>query len=155
MPLQSPSKSKDASGAILSSTQKVRSWPAINEDTEFFWAGLREGQLRIQSCLKCSGLCHPPKPICSMCGSFELAHRAASGTGSVYSHVTFHRPLPAGFDEPYNVSVIALDEGVRIVSQVIGIPPGDVEIGLRVRVEFVEVEPGLVLPLFRPSAVSA
>ena len=85
----------------------------------------------------------------------RLNYRVASGGGRVYSHVTFHRPLSPGFAEPYNVSIVELDEGVRIVSQVIGVPPRDVEIGMPVRVDFVEVEPGLVLPLFRPVSVAA
>lgn len=130
--------------------QRMRSWPAINEDTEFFWSGLHEGELRIQRCIDCSTLSHPPKPICSACGSFELGHVVASGTGVVYSHVTFHRPLSPGFGEPYNVSVIELPEGVRMVSQVVGVSPGDVVIGMPVSVEFNEVEPGLILPQFHP-----
>jgi uncharacterized OB-fold protein len=134
--------------------QKVRSWPAINEDTEYFWAGLHEGELRIQQCTKCSTLSHPPKPICSACGSFDLGYLVASGKGVVYSHVTFHKPLAPGFGEPYNVSVIELDEGVRLVAQVVGVPHGDVFIGMRVDVEFAEVEPGLVLPQFHPSTDS-
>jgi uncharacterized OB-fold protein len=136
-------------------TPKVRSWPAINEDTEYFWAGLADGELRIQECVSCRTLSHPPKPHCPVCGSFELGHRLASGLGEVYSHVTFHHPLSAGFSEPYNVSVIALDEGVRLVSQVIGAPPEEVAIGQRVKVAFTEVEPGLILPLFRRLAEPA
>src|SRR5690606_4636248 len=96
--------------------QRKRSWPAISEDTEFFWNGVRDGELRVQQCSECSALSHPPKPICSACGSFELGHLAVSGAGTVYSHVTFHKPPSPGFDEPYNVSVIELAEGVRLVS---------------------------------------
>ena len=132
--------------------QRKRSWPAISEDTEFFWNGVRDGELRVQQCSECSALSHPPKPICSACGSFELGHLAVSGAGTVYSHVTFHKPPSPGFDEPYNVSVIELAEGVRLVSQVVGVQPGKVAIGMPVEVEFTEVEPGLVLPLFHPVA---
>lgn len=135
--------------------QKIRSWPAINEDTEFFWAGLKEGELRIQQCRSCDALHHPPKPHCSVCGSFDLGHTLSAGEGTVYSHVTFHHPLPRGFDGPYNVSLVALDEGVRLVSQVVGVPPGEVKIGMRVKVHFAEVEPGLILPLFIPDVTSA
>lgn len=137
---------------ITPAAQRKRSWPAISEDTEFFWNGVREGELRVQQCADCSALNHPPKPICSECGSFELGHLVASGAGTVYSHVTFHKPLSPGFDEPYNVSVIELVEGVRIVSQVVGVQPDAISIGMPVEVEFTEVEPGLVLPLFHPVA---
>lgn len=127
-----------------------RSWPAINQDTQFFWDGMSQGELRIQKCSSCAALIHPPKPHCSTCGSFELSFDIMSGTGRVFSHITFHRPLSPGFDEPYNVSLVDLDEGVRIVSQVVGIPPDAVRIGLPVMLEFVEVEAGLTLPMFRP-----
>jgi uncharacterized OB-fold protein len=64
--------------------------------------------------------------------------------------VTFHKPLAPPFTEPYSVAVIELEEGTRLVSQVVGIPPDDVHIDLPVHVDFVEVEEGLTLPLFRP-----
>lgn len=128
-----------------------RSWPAVNEDTEYFWFGLVQGELRIQKCLSCSTLSHPPKPHCPVCGSFELGHQAARGGGAVYSYVTFHKPLSPGFEEPYNVSLVELDEGVRVVSQVVGIAPDAVSIGMRVQLVIKEVEPGLMLPLFTPA----
>ncbi|MEE2059191.1 Zn-ribbon domain-containing OB-fold protein [Rhodococcus artemisiae] len=133
-------------------SERRRSWPAVSEDTEFFWNGVRDGELRIQQCSDCAALSHPPKPICSACGSFALGHLVVSGAGTVYSHVTFHKPLSQGFDEPYNVSVVELEEGVRLVSQVVGVKPSEVSIGMSVEVEFAEVEPGLVLPQFHPVA---
>ena len=127
-----------------------RPWPAINEDNTFFWEGVNTGELRIQKCDACGVLTHPPRPHCATCGSFELGHQVASGRGRVYSHVTFHKPLAPPFTEPYSVAVIELEEGTRLVSQVVGIPPDDVHIDLPVHVDFVEVEEGLTLPLFRP-----
>lgn len=122
--------------------------PVIDHENEFFWDGIRAGELRIQQCNSCSGLVHPPRPCCASCGSFDMGYSAVSGHGRVYSHVTVHRPLVPPFAEPYTVIVVALDEGIRFVSQLVDAAT-DVWIGLRVKVEFTEVEEGLVLPLFR------
>lgn len=129
---------------------RQRPWPAINEDTAFFWEGVRQGELRIQECQDCRRLVHPPQPCCGSCGSFSVGYRVVSGRGRVYSHVTFHKPLAPPFTEPYSVALIELDEGVRLVSQIQGVPPDQVHIDMPVEVVFVEVEPGLTLPLFRP-----
>jgi len=130
---------------------RSRPWPAVNEDTQFFWDGLREGELRIQRCSQCASQFHPPKPRCSTCGSFDLGYAVASGRGVVYSHVTFHKPMPSGFDGPYNVSLVDLEEGVRLVTQVVGVSPEAVRIGLPVALEITEIDEGLWLPLFRPT----
>lgn len=138
---------------MTDAASRRRSWPAISEDTVFFWEGATGGELRIQQCTVCGTLTHPPQAACAACRSFELGYVVASGRGEVYSHVTFHRPLSAPFTEPYNVSVVELEEGVRMVSQVVDVAVDDVHIGMAVTVVFVEVEPGLVLPLFRPLAL--
>ncbi|WP_433374677.1 Zn-ribbon domain-containing OB-fold protein [Streptosporangium sp. CA-115845] len=127
-----------------------RPQPLIDQENEFFWEGVKLGELRVQQCDSCRCLIHPPLPHCASCGSFELGYRSVSGRGTVYSHATVHRPLVPPFTEPYSVVVVELAEGIRLVSQLVGVPPGDVAIGLPVEVEFTEVEEGLTLPLFRP-----
>ncbi|WP_055479843.1 OB-fold domain-containing protein [Sphaerimonospora mesophila] len=131
--------------------QHRRPWPATNEDTQFFWDGLAVGELRIQQCNECKVLIHPPRPHCAQCGSFDRGYLVSRGAGTVYSYVVFHHPLVAPFSEPYSVAVVELAEGSRLVSQIIGIPPSDVRVGMSVALELVEVEPGLILPLFRPT----
>lgn len=132
-------------------SRRQRPWPAINEDTRFFWDGIAAGELRIQQCNECKALVHPPRPHCALCGSFDRGYVVSRGVGTVYSYVVFHHPLVPPFTEPYSVAVVELAEGTRLVSQIIGIPPSDVRIGMPVTLELVEVEPGLVLPLFRPT----
>ncbi|GAA1267534.1 OB-fold domain-containing protein [Pseudonocardia aurantiaca] len=141
----------DTATPASADSQRQRPWPAVNEDTAFFWDGLPVGELRIQRCGSCAALAHPPRPRCAACGSFDLGHVVASGRGRVYSHVTFHKPLAPPFTEPYSVAVIGLDEGTRLISQVIGVSPDEVHVDMPVEATFVEVEPGLTLPLFRPT----
>jgi uncharacterized OB-fold protein len=124
--------------------------PATSKDTEFFWEGAARGELLIQRCSSCGTLRHPPRPACGVCRSFEWDTVRASGRGEVYSHVTMHHPVVPPFEAPYDVALIDLEEGVRMVSNVVGIAPDEVRIGMPVEVVFEKVDDELTLPLFRP-----
>jgi 3-oxo-4,17-pregnadiene-20-carboxyl-CoA hydratase alpha subunit len=123
--------------------------PAVNEDTEFFWDGMNVGELRIQRCASCATLRHPPRPACGACGGLDSDHVVASGRGTVHSFVVHHYPAVPGFEPPFVVALIELEEGPRLVSNLTDVGPEDVAIGLPVEVAFTEVEPGFTLPLFR------
>jgi hypothetical protein len=127
--------------------------PAQSPDNAFFWQGVAAGELRIQRCTACRALRHPPGPMCPRCHSLDWDHLAASGRGHVYSFVVAHHPPVPPFSYPNAIALIELDEGTRLVSNLVGIDPADVAIGLRVCVEFTRVDDDLVLPLFRPDGV--
>ena len=130
-----------------------RSAPGISDDTRFFWDGAREGKLLIQRCKSCATLRHPPGPSCPSCHSFEWDTLQASGQGTVYSFVVMHYPEVPPFDHPNPIGLIELDEGTRLIAQLVGVKPGEVQIGQRVQVEFNAFNDGeLVLPQFRPIA---
>ncbi|HKA15635.1 MAG TPA: OB-fold domain-containing protein [Myxococcota bacterium] len=124
--------------------------PAQSRDNAFFWEGVAAGELRIQRCAGCKVLRHPPGPMCPHCHSLDWDTVTASGRGHVYSYVVAHHPPVPPFSYPNAIALIELDEGTRLVSNLVGIDPGDIAIGLRVRVEFTRVDEDLVLPLFRP-----
>lgn len=126
-----------------------RPHPAMNDDTAFFWEGARAGELRIQRCASCGVLRHPPRPACGACGSLDWDTVASSGRGSVYSYVVHHHPPVPGFTLPFVVALIELEEGVRVVSNLIDVDPPNVEIGLPVRVAFEAVDDQLTLPVFK------
>ena len=123
---------------------------AQSSDNAFFWEGVAAGELRIQRCAACHALHHPPGAMCPRCHSLELDWITASGRGRVYSFVVAHHPPVPPFSYPNAIALIELDEGTRLVSNLVGIDPVQVAIGLRVRVEFTKVDDDLVLPLFRP-----
>ncbi|HWE55909.1 MAG TPA: OB-fold domain-containing protein [Acidimicrobiales bacterium] len=125
-----------------------RPWPhpAISRDTAFFWAGTADHQLRIQRCAACATLRHPPGPSCAACGSLEWDHQIARGRGTIYSFVVHHHPPVPPFETPFVVAVVELEEGTRIVGNVLDVEPADVRIGLAVRVRFEQVAEDLVLP---------
>jgi len=93
--------------------------------------------------------------MCGACQSTEWDHVAAKGTGTVYSYTVLHHPKFPGYDYPLVCAVIELDEGTRIVSNVVGCAPADVAIGMRVEVVIEAVDGGLTLPLFRPASGAA
>ena len=126
--------------------------PAIGPDTEFFWNGLRERKLLIQRCGGCGALRHPPRPMCPKCRSLDWDAIESSGRGTVYSYVMPHEPRFPFFDYPYIVVLVDLDEGVRLVSNLVDINPADVAVGMPVEVYYETFDGGLVLHQFRPAA---
>ncbi|MFJ3896012.1 bifunctional MaoC family dehydratase N-terminal/OB-fold nucleic acid binding domain-containing protein [Streptomyces sp. NPDC090083] len=131
--------------------------PVVNRDNAGFWEGVERHQLLIQRCTDCGTLRHPWLPGCNACGGPDWDTVEASGEGTVYSYVVMHHPPFPAFDPPYAVGLIELAEGVRIVSNVVGVPYDKVRIGLPVRLEFRrydepegDAEGGpSVLPVFR------
>ncbi len=93
--------------------------PAISPDTEFFWNGLREHKLLIQRCRGCRALRHPPRPMCPNCRSLDWDPIESAGRGTVYSYVMPHEPRFPFFEYPYIVVLVQLDEGVRLVSNLL------------------------------------
>ncbi len=118
-------------------------------DNAWWWDGIARGELPIQRCKSCGVLRHPPRPMCGKCQSTEWDHVPAKGGGTVYSYTVIHHPKFPGYDYPVVAAVIELDEGTRIVSNVVGCAPGDVKIGMRVQLALEAVDEAMTLPLFR------
>ncbi|MYW63888.1 hypothetical protein GTY65_07365 [Streptomyces sp. SID8379] len=129
--------------------KKLRPRPVVNRDNAGFWDGVAEHRLLIQRCTECDVLRFPWLPGCNACGGQEWDTVEASGEGTVFSYVVMHHPPFPAFDPPYAVGLIELAEGVRIVSNVIGVPYDKVRIGLPVRLEFLRADEELELPVFR------
>jgi uncharacterized OB-fold protein/acyl dehydratase len=128
----------------------LRPRPALTQDNAFWFEGARQHRLLIQRCKECGTLRHPPRPMCSECRSYEWDVVDASGRGTVYSFVVNHYPQVPAFDYPLAVGLIELEEGTRLVANVIGVEPGDISVGMPVEVEWVDHDPDLSLPAFRP-----
>ncbi|MEU2740783.1 bifunctional MaoC family dehydratase N-terminal/OB-fold nucleic acid binding domain-containing protein [Streptomyces sp. NPDC007095] len=133
-------------------SKAARPRPVVNRDNAGFWEGVGRHQLLIQRCGGCGTPRFPWLPGCGACGSPEWDTVEASGDGTVYSYVVMHHPPFPAFDPPYAVGLIELAEGVRIVSNVIGVPYDKVRIGMPVRLRFERYDEELVLPVFRAGA---
>ena len=127
--------------------------PPYSPDTEFFWAGTRIGELRIQRCGACGALRHPPGPACLSCGATEKQeYQVAAGTGTVYSYVVHRHPPVPGKTLPIVIALVELTEGVRMLGELHGVAPEQVEIGMPVRIAFARIDDDLVLPAWREDA---
>jgi hypothetical protein len=128
--------------------------PSMTADTAFFWEGAKEHRLLVQRCADCHALRHPPRPMCPSCRSLEWDTVQSSGRGTVFSYVMpRHPPLP-WFEGTYIVALVDLAEGTRLVTNLVGVEPADVSVGMPVVVHFEEFDDGLVLPMFTPEARS-
>jgi uncharacterized protein len=106
---------------------------------------LAAGRFLIQRCAACTKHVYYPREICPHCGGAALEWKAPAGTGTVYAVTTVRRKPADGGD--LNVSVVDLDEGVRLMSRVANLAPADVRIGQRVKAR-VEVKDGSGIVLF-------
>jgi uncharacterized protein len=128
----------------------ARPRPAVNDDNRFFWEGVERGELLIQRCSGCGAPRHPPRPMCPCCHTLEWDTVRASGRGTVHSYVVPRQPRPPAFPEPYVVVLVDLEEGTRLVSNLVEIEPEAVRIGMPVELVVTKVDAELTLPLFRP-----
>lgn len=124
--------------------------PMVNQDNEFFWAGTAAGELRIQQCGGCGKLRHPPGPMCPHCHETKPEYTVASGLGEVYSFVVHHHPPVPGRTPPYVVALVELEEGTRLLAELVDVAQEDVRVGLPVRIGFVPVDDELTMPVWRP-----
>lgn len=124
--------------------------PVLTEDNEGFWTAAAEHRLVVQRCTACQRVLHPPRPMCPGCGSIELDFVDASGRGTVYSYAILHHPQNPAFDYPVLAALIDLDEGVRVVTNLVEVEPADVRIGMPVEVTFAATAGGGAVPVFRP-----
>lgn len=138
-----------AKGKLGDKPKGERPRPVINRDNVGFWDGVAEHRLLIQQCAGCGTPRFPWLPGCAACGSPEWDTLEASGAGTVYSYVVMHHPPFPAFDPPYAVGLVELAEGVRMVSNVVGVPYDKVWIGMPVQLEFLRVDKELELPVFR------
>lgn len=96
-----------------------------------FRTALADGKFLIQRCEACAAHVFYPRALCPVCGSPKLACLEASGAGEVYSTTTIRQAPDKGGD--YNLSMVTLAEGPRLMTQIVGIDPSDVRIGMSVR----------------------
>ncbi|RKT87017.1 Uncharacterized OB-fold protein, contains Zn-ribbon domain [Saccharopolyspora antimicrobica] len=155
---------RDAGGAVVAvqkwrtlrfrpaQKRALRPRPAVNQDNAFWFEAAMEKRLVIQRCRSCEELRHPPGPCCPHCRSFEWDAVEASGRATVHSYVIAHHPPHPAFDYPLLIALVELAEGTRLITNLVGIAPDEVAIGMPVRLEWLEADPQLVLPVFRPES---
>lgn len=125
--------------------------PYIHSETKAYWEGARAHEFLIRKCRSCGRHHFYPRDFCPTCFSFDVEWVRASGRGTIHSFTICHRPAQ-GFEKelPYNIVLVELEEGVRMMSTVVLCPPDDLAIGMAVEVVYDDVTPEVTLPKFRP-----
>lgn len=126
--------------------------PKPNPDTQTFWDGCKEHQLKFQKCWNCHHVRWPPSVICPVCYSNDTEWIVASGKGKVYTYCIYHQAFHPDFkkDLPYVVAIVELDEGPHLITNIVGCEPGEVRCEMPVKVVWDNGNTGFSLPKFKP-----
>lgn len=129
-----------------------RPLPEPTPETAHFWEGTRAGELRLQRCDECDHVYFPPRPFCPACASRSVSVFAASGRGRLDSYVISHRPHKA-MEAPYAIALVALEEGPRLMSNIVECDqtPEALQLDMPLEVVFEAQNDDITLPLFRPA----
>ena len=124
--------------------------PLIDSDSQMYWEGLAQGELRIQRFDTCSRHVFYPRAICPHCFSDQLSWITTTGKGTIYSYTVVHQAYGPYADEvPFVIAIVELEEGVRMMTRIVGAPREQVTIGAPVHVTFVTPGEGVTLPYFQ------
>ncbi len=127
--------------------------PRVDEESRGYWEALVRHELYFQRCRDCGTKRFPPRAVCPSCLSSATEWVRASGRGRVYSFTTTYQNQAPGFREsrPYVLAVVELEEGPRMMTNVVGCGPDDVRVGMAVEVEYEDVTPDVTLAKFKPA----
>lgn len=127
--------------------------PRVDEESRAWWEALARHELYVQDCGACGTRRLPPRALCPACLCGDTRWVRCTGRGTVYSATVTHQNQAPGFREelPYVLAVVELEEGPRLMTNVVGCAPDAVRIGMAVVVTFDDVAPGVTLPRFRPA----
>ncbi len=123
--------------------------PDMTPVTAPYWEAAAKGQFLLPLCRDCGKFHHHPRAWCPHCWSTELDWAEPSGEATVVTFSVVHQPPSPGFEVPYTLAVVELVEGPTMMSNIIGIEPKLVRIGMTVTVDF-EQRGHLAVPVFRP-----
>jgi uncharacterized protein len=129
----------------------MRQGPIVTDDSAVFWDAAARHRLAAQRCRGCGALRHPPRPMCPHCRSLEFEASELSGQGTLYSYAVLHHPKHPAFDYPVLAALVDLDEGIRLVSNLVDVEPAGIRIGMRLEVTFVPTAGDRSVPVFRPA----
>lgn len=126
--------------------------PQPTPETREYWDGLAAGRLMIQRCIPEQHPYFYPRTSCPVCGAKDVEWVTASGRARLYSYVISHRPAP-GFHPPYVIAVVELDEGPRMMTNIVGVEAiaEQLELDMDLVVAFEARSDEITVPLFRPA----
>lgn len=127
--------------------------PTPDPSTQPWWDAARDGRLLIKRCADCGRAHFYPRPFCPHCWSTNVAWEQASGRGTLYTWSVVHQNDLPPFNErvPYVAAIVELDEGPRMMTNVVDCDPADLVVGMPVEVTFRPETDDVTLPVFRPA----
>lgn len=138
---------------MTASTEYQKPLPVKTEENARFWESAQRHALELQRCAACGKFRYPCAEFCPNCLSPEAAWQPVSGRAAVYSFIIVHQRYDPSFvdDLPYNVAVVELEEGPRLVTNIVGCANGEIRIGMPLTVTYEDVTEEFTLPKFRPA----
>ncbi|MET7797245.1 Zn-ribbon domain-containing OB-fold protein [Streptomyces decoyicus] len=128
----------------------TRPVPVPTELTRPFWAAARHGRLVVPACSPCGHRFFTPEPVCPACWSEDWTWEPSTGRGTVYAVTVVHRAPGPGFEVPFALAAVDLEDGGTLLSHVVDVPVEQVVTGMPVRVSFRPVSDEISLPYFVP-----
>jgi uncharacterized protein len=136
----------------MATSVPARLQPVPTPETAHYWEGTARGELLLQRCRACEATYFPPQPFCPRCSSDDVEVVRSSGRGTLHSYVITHLAAP-GFAAPYVIAVVELDEGPRLLTNIVEVAPDPEALPLDLPLEVVfETAGDVTLPMFRPRA---
>ena len=128
--------------------------PVATPESDFFWDKTRKHELWIQKCVDCDTAFFYPRMICPDCLEDKIEWFKTSGKGLLYTYMINHRPPPGFEDEaPYAIAIVQLDEGPRMMTNIVGIEntPENLVLAMPLEVVFEDIVDDMSLPKWRPA----
>ena len=129
--------------------------PVPDPLTKHYWDSVKSHAMQIQKCAACAKFVFYPRSVCPHCGSRDLHWTAVSGKGKVYGFaISYQKSMPGfGAEVPYTIATVELEEGVRLMTNLVGIAPdpAQIKVGMDVVVQYDDVTEAVTLPKFRPA----
>lgn len=126
--------------------------PRIDEESKGFWEACQRHELVLQRCRACGKFRYYPRALCPHCLSDRTEWVLSSGQGTVYTFTVTYQNQAPGFRDalPYVMAYVELDEGVRMLTNIVDCDPAQVKIGMPVQVVFEDATPEVTVPKFKP-----
>ena len=121
--------------------------PAMNPGAEPYFEAAAEGKLLLKKCNQCGEHHHYPRALCPFCFSEKVEWVQAKGTGEIYTYSITRRGGPV----PYCIAYVTLDEGPKMMTNIVDTDLDSIKIGQKVRVVFKKTEGGASVPVFTPA----
>lgn len=120
--------------------------PIVDDESRPFWEGIEEGVFLLKRCRPCGRTHYYPRSICPHCFSDETEWYRSGGQGCIYSYSVARREAV-----PYVIAYVTIDEGVTVMTNLVGFKPDELRVGARVRLAFAQTEGGKRLAVFQPA----